>query len=408
MTMAVSETSDLTIQCPKCRAKIKLTEAMAAPLLDRAQAQFAQDLGEARRKIREEEGIAARRALEQESAQQAKVLKEANDRIVALSGRMAEKDAKLAEAQREQARLLAKERELDDKTRELELTIAKQVRAALVVERQAVETSVRSELELKMAEKDEQLRSLGGQIEELKRRAEQGDNRIQGEAQEVVLESLLRAKFPFDAITPVAKGVHGGDCLHVVLGTSGRAAGSILWESKRTKNWEDRWLPKLRDDMRAAKALAAVLVTQALPKGVETFGLMEGVWVVRFDLAIPVAVMMRIYIMELAVIETNAAGQATKAEMMYKYLTGPVFRGRMQAVVERFTEMADDLRKERAAITRGWAKREAQIQQSVESIAGFVGEVQAIGGKEAGEIEGLNLQSGAGLNLQLGTGGTGT
>ena len=48
-------------------------------------------------------------------------------------------------------------------------------------------------------------------------------------------------------------------------------------ESKRTKNWSDGWLAKLRDDQRAAKAEIAVIISQVLPKGVETFGLVEGV-----------------------------------------------------------------------------------------------------------------------------------
>ena len=111
------------------------------------------------------------------------------------------------------------------------------------------------------------------QIEELRRKAEQGSQQLQGEALEIELERMLRSRFPRDLIEPVPKGEFGGDVLHRVLGPAGQTCGTILWESKRTKNWSDGWLAKLRDDQRAAKAEIALIVSSALPKGVETFDL---------------------------------------------------------------------------------------------------------------------------------------
>ena len=105
--------------------------------------------------------------------------------------------------------------------------------------------------------------------------AEQGSQQLQGEAQELELESLLRTKFMRDTIDPVPKGEFGGDVLHRVIGPLGQHCGTILWESKRTKNWSDGWLPKLRDDQRAAKAEIALLVSQVLPKGVEALSLIH-------------------------------------------------------------------------------------------------------------------------------------
>jgi len=131
------------------------------------------------------------------------------------------------------------------------------------------------------------------QIEDLKRRAEQGSQRLQGEVQELESESLLRSRFPGDTIEPVPKGEHGGDVLHRVLGTRGQPRGSILWESKRTKNWNDTWLIKLRDDQRAAKTEVALIVSQVLPKGIEAFDFIDGVWVTEPRCAIPVAIVLR-------------------------------------------------------------------------------------------------------------------
>jgi hypothetical protein len=80
------------------------------------------------------------------------------------------------------------------------------------------------------------------QIEDLRRKAEQGSQQLQGEVQELALEASLRQKFPRDAFDPVPKGEFGGDLIQHVVGPTGQICGSILWEAKRTKNWSDSWL----------------------------------------------------------------------------------------------------------------------------------------------------------------------
>ena len=163
---------------------------------------------------------------------------------------------------------------------------------------------------------------------------------------------MLQSKFIFDRIEPVAKGEFGGDVLQRVFAMGGQECGSILWESKRTKNWSDGWLIKLREDQRAAKAEISVIVSQALPKDIETFELIEGVWVVHPRVAFPVAVILRQTLLDVASARQSSEGQQTKMEMVYQYLTGPRFRQRVEAIVEAFSVMQDDLDKERKAITR--------------------------------------------------------
>ncbi len=142
----------------------------------------------------------------------------------------------------------------------------------------------------------------------------------------------------------------------------GQSYGSILWESKRTKNWSDTWLPKLREDQRNAKADVALIISTALPKGVTTFDLVDGVWVADVCCAIPVAMVLRQSLIELTAARKMSDGQQTKAEMVYQYLTGPRFRQRIEAIVERFRAVQEDLSRERAVITKQWAKREALLQ----------------------------------------------
>ncbi len=302
-----------------------------------------------------------------------------------------QQDEKLAEAQKAHADLLRKQRDLDDAKRELDLTIEKRVQASLAEVRAKAKQDAEEALKLRVAEKEEQIASMQRQIEELKRKAEQGSQQLQGEVQELELEALLRSKFPGDVVEPVPKGEFGGDVLQRVIGPQNQPCGSILWECKRTKNWSDGWLGKLREDQRKAKADLALIVSNVLPKGVQTFDHIDGIWVTDIRCAVPIALALRQSLIELTAARQANQGQQTKMELVYRYLTGPHFRQRIEAIVEKFSDMQSDLDKERKAMTRLWAKREAQIRAVIEGTAGMYGDLQGIAGRALEEIDGMGL-----------------
>ena len=409
-----------TITCPQCKTEIKLTESLAAPLIQATRREFETRLAQKdadvakkdatlrdreaallKAKQRVEEEIANKVRLEcdkiaAEEARKAKVslaadLDDKAKEIAELQTILQQRDVKLAEAQRAQVEIIKKQRELDDAMREIELTVEKRVQQSLTVTREQGRKEAEEELKLKVYEKEQTITSMQRQIEELKRRAEQGSQQLQGEVQELELENLLRTKFPGDSIQPVPKGEFGGDVIHRVNGAVGQSCGFILWECKRTKNWSDGWLAKLREDQRAAKAEIAVIVSQALPKEVETFELLEGVWVTHPRAALPVAMVLRQSLLEIAAVRQSSEGQQTKMEMVYQYLTGPRFRQRVQAIVEAFSCMREDLDREKKTITRQWAKRDEQIDRVMQATVGMYGDLQGIAGKTLQEIEGLDF-----------------
>jgi len=415
-----------TIICPNCKTEIKLTESLAAPLIETTRKQFEQELSRKdadiamkEQAMRQKEKLLndQKQCLDEQIADQvADQLKKDRAKIVADEGRKAREaaasdleekareladlqealnrnNAKLAEAQKAQAELVRKQRELDDAKRELELTVETKVQESLAADREKTKKEVEESMRLKVAEKEQTIASMQQKIEELKRKAEQGSQQLQGEVQELELENLLRTKFPYDAIEPVPKGEFGGDVLQRVGSNVGQPGGTILWESKRTKNWSDGWLVKLREDQRAAKAEIAVIVSQALPKDVETFEMIDGVWVVHPRAALPVATILRQSLLEVAAVRQSSDGQHTKTELIYQYLTGPRFRQRVEAIVEAFSTMQEDLDKERKAIMKQWAKRDAQIERVMNATVGMYGDLQGIAGKSLQEIEGLNLQA---------------
>ena len=182
-------------------------------------------------------------------------------------------------------------------------------------------------------------------------------------------------------------------CAHEpTAGESGQDCGAILWESKRTLRWNDAWLDKLKQDQRDARAEVAVIVSQALPRGIEHFDLVDGVWVVEPRVAMAIATTLRHSLVDLAGARQATSGQHGKMELVYRYLTGPHFRQRVQAIVEAFTTMQDDLQRERRLFTKHWARREAQIDRVLQSTLGMYGDLQGIaGGSELFELDGLEL-----------------
>ncbi len=411
-----------TITCPNCKTEIKLTESLAAPLIESTRRDFEKrlalkdsDIAEKEEALRErEEAVSkAKQAIDDQVAEKlvverAKIASEESKKaklalqsdidqkareLAELQDVLTQRNAKLAEAQQAQADLIRQKRELDDAKRELELTVEKRVQDGLLATREQAKKEAEESLKFKVMEKEQTIASMQTQIEELKRRAEQGSQQLQGEVQELELEALLRAKFPRDTIEPVPKGEFGGDALQRVIGPLGQVCGTILWESKRTKNWSDGWLVKLRDDQRTAKADIAIIVSQTLPKDVESFDLVDGIWITNAKAVFSLAVALRHSLIELASARQALDGQQTKTEMVYQYLTGPRFRHRVEAIVEAFSSMQEDLDREKKAITKQWAKREEQIERVMQATVGMYGDLQAIAGRSLQEIEGLELKS---------------
>jgi hypothetical protein len=411
-----------SIICPNCRTEIKLTETLAAPIIEAVRRESDQKLRSKEAEIAKREAAiraqqaAMKEAKEAMDAELAERLKgerkklaeeEARKARAAVSGDLhlkdqqleeltqafKEREAKLAEAQKAQAEAVRKERELADKERELDLTVEKRVQEKQAEIQERAKAAAEETLLLKVQEREQTILSMQKQIEDLKRKAEQGSQQLQGEVQELQLEALLRASFPHDTITPVPKGEFGGDAIQLVTTSFGQPCGKILWESKRTRNWSDGWLQKLRDDQRMAKADAAIIVSQALPKTIETFGQIDGIWIASPKCAVALAIAIRCLLIEVAAARKSGEGQQSKMEAMYQYLTGPRFRHRVEAIVEKFGEMQGDLEKERKAMQKAWAKREQQIRGVIDATAGMYGDMQGIAGRSLQEIEGLDFEA---------------
>jgi hypothetical protein len=399
--------------CPNCQTEIEVSAVLAAQVRQTLRQEFD---AEARRKEnmlaqreetlrqREHDLDASQEALDEEvrkrlAVERSGLLQKAQEKanesfalkIQDLSEQLMEAQTKLDGAQKVELQLRRERAALEDEKRELALTVIRQMDEERSKILEQAKTEAAEEYRLSVADKDSLIEAMRKQIQDLKRRAEQGSQQAQGEVLEWILEDLLRQYFPQDSIEEVPVGVHGGDLLHAVHDATGEECGKILWESKRTKAWHDAWLPKLRDDQRAAKAHLAIIVTTEMPKGLNYFGCIDGVWITKRECVLGLAVALRSGLLEIARTRRSMQGQQTKMEFLYQFLVGPEFQQRVEGIIEAFVTMKEDLESERRSIHRIWAKREKQLDRAIVNTSGLYGDLASILGTNLPPIGCLEL-----------------
>lgn len=375
--------ADVQITCPGCGHRFPVSDALSAQIRSALEANLRADFDQR-----------LKRAVAQAETQ---AREQTGPEIKLLSEQLAEARRKATEAQQAELALRKKAEAVEARAHELDLEVARRVDA----EKQRLEESLRraagEEQALKLREKDKQIDDLKRLVEEMKRKSEQGSQERQGEVLELDIEERLTALFPHDVVRPVPKGMRGADLMHEVCGSGGQVCGTIVWETKNTRNWSPAWIDKLKEDQRAVGASLAVLVTVALPAEVRDFGRIGGVWVASLNAWPALALALREQLIAVAFARATSEGRQEKMALLYDYLSGEAFRQRIEAIVEAFTAMQSQLHGERRAMERLWREREKQIERVITHTAGMYGEVRGLVGASLPEIPALTLEGVAGL-----------
>ena len=409
-----------TIKCPKCGEVIPISSAIAHEIeedlrreaekdktrwrkeLEAKEAELREKYAKAEEALRKEqekrEGELQKGFEAERKKHEDRIRKDIEERgrldLEDLRAQLREASDKARNAEDAELELRKKTRELEDRQKTMDLEMERRLDEA----RKSIEAKARDDFadaqRLKDADKDKLINDLKGQVDDLKRKIEQGSQKIQGEVLELELENELRREFPFDVLEPISSGIRGADILQHVKTQAGRESGKILWETKRTQNWSDGWIQKVKDDQREAKADVAVIVSEALPKGLRHFRQISGVWVTDVPTVVSFAAALRFMLIQVTNTKIIQTGKEEKMGVVYSYVTGPEFRNRVQAIIESYVGLKSDLDAERRAMERIWAKREKKIEQVVRNISGMRGDLEGIAGKTLPSIQILELPEG--------------
>jgi hypothetical protein len=324
----------------------------------------------------------------QEQARQA-AAKDFENRLLVLTEQAEASAEKLREARHRELEFLRKEEALKAEAEERQLAFERDKQAARAEMLEAFRKDEAERLRLrdeanglKTKELETQLDAQRKLVEEMRRRVEQGSMQLQGEAQEMVLEDLLRASFPFDELREVGKGVRGADCLQTVRNKLGQTCGTIIFESKRTQHFSAEWIEKLKADLRKQGADVGVIVTQAMPKDMDRFGEKDGVWVCNYAEVKALVQLLRDGLIKVAAALKSQENKGDKMVMLYNYLTGNEFSEQWKAIREGFFGMRQSIQKERDAMEKLWKAREKQLEKVLLNLAGFKGSIEGIAGQD--------------------------
>ena len=319
-----------------------------------------------------------------------KIIGDYENQLTLLQQNNAQTEEKLKEARKKELEYYQKEQALKTREEELEIQMQKrmqQEREKLAEEIRRIEyqkTEARdTEHQLRMKELEKQLEDQKKLVDEMKRKAEQGSMQLQGEVQELALEELLQASFPFDVITEVGKGSRGADCIQAVRNNFGQECGKIIYESKRAQNFSVEWIEKLKKDMRSQGADIAVIVTRVMPKEMECFGLKDGVWICSFGEVKALASVLRDGVIRVYNSAASQQNKGDKMHLLYDYLISNEFAEQWSAIREGFQSMKMSIQRERDAMERLWKAREKQLEKVLLNAAHIRGSIEGIAGSNS-------------------------
>jgi len=405
------------ITCPNCQEVIDVNDVLTHQLEETIRKEFAAKQIEARKRIEQlkealEKDKAAflenkqkteddfqKRLQEQlqqsllikEKALKEKIALENSQQFEALNNELNEKSEQLKELNKSKAEIERLKREKNEMEDTIKAEQEKVFNQKLKEEQERLKKLADDAAEFKVKELKLQLKAQKELTEEMKRKQDQGSMQIQGEVLELAVEEWLTNQFPLDTIEEIKKGANGADCLQIVNTREMQNCGTIYYESKRTKAFQPSWIEKFKNDIRDKNANIGVLVTEVMPSDMERMGMREGVWICTFNEFKGLSAVLRQSIIELSRALVSQENKGDKMEMLYSFLTSNEFRLQIEGIVEGFTQMQDDLNREKNAMKRLWKQRENQIEKVIQNTLGMYGSIKGIAGTAIQEIKLLEL-----------------
>lgn len=404
--------------CPKCGTEINVNEILYHQLHEEIEREFEgkiaerekeyktklTEVGNQRKQLEEEREkineLVEKQATERlknerhkiESKLRTKIAEETSEQIKTLQDELNQKSNQIKELNKAKADIERLKREKEELKGTISLEKEKELNKKLTEEKQKIKKQADEENYLKIKEKEKVIADLKGKLEDAQRKAEQGSGQLKGEVQELELEKILRDLYPTDEINEIKKGQKGADVLQTIKTNFGQICGKIYYESKRTKDYQNSWLKKFREDNLNVKADICVLVTEALPNDIDKFGLKEGIWVCSFNVLREMSLVLRDSLIKINSMALTQKDKGSKMEMLYDYLTSQEFKLQFGTIIEGFKALQDSYHNEKLKMQKIWKEREKQFDKILTNTVNFYGSIKGIAGGAIPQIKALEDQ----------------
>ena len=382
----MSAPTEKPFKCPHCGHEIDIANLVDNQIRDDLAGEYEAQKEAAIAAAKQESDTLHRKAMQEKEALM-------SVEIADLHAQLVEKQKLVETSHQQELALRQKGREMEQKQKQIEIELQRRIDAERDQIARSVKQQLHEEYSLQLREKEKQITDLRQSVAEVKRKSDVSSQERQGEVLEEDLESTLSRLFPLDNFSAVAKGTRGADILQEVCNDQAQPCGLIIWEAKNTQNWNNDWIEKLKEDQRRAGAVFAVIVSITLPRGLERFGQVEGVWVCDPRSYAGLTLALRKYLVDMQFTRLATQGKKDKMDLIYDYLSGDEFKHRIEAIVESFTAMQAQLAREKRAMEKLWKEREKQIEKVTGNTVGMYGEMQGIIGSGLPTIKALELDA---------------
>lgn len=405
------------ILCPNCGTEINVNEILYHQLEDDLKKKYSSQLAEEKKKYNAEfEALNQQKELFEKKKQKenelfqeklqlklkeetvilekqlkARLTEEQSEQILLMQKELQEQSERIKELNKSKAEIERLKREKDELKESIQMDAERLLNQKLIEEREKIKKSEQDRNELILKELHKQLEDQKRLTEEMKRKQEQGSMQLQGEVQELAIEEWLAANFPLDTITEIKKGVRGGDCIQTVNTRTRQNCGTIYYESKRTKDFQPSWIEKFKTDIREKGANIGVLVTEVLPSDLERMGLKDGIWICTYEEFKGLCRVLRESVIQLSDAVSSQENKGDKMHLLYNFLTSNTFRMQIEAIVEGFSQMQNDLESEKRAMQRIWKMREKQLEKVISNTIDMHSSIKGIAGSAIQDIKQLDL-----------------
>ncbi|GAB3328262.1 DUF2130 domain-containing protein [Marivirga atlantica] len=394
------------IKCPNCGTSIDVQDILAHQVEEKFKQEFQlkeAELSKQRQEFEEKkskenelfqerlEKQLKERTKEAEERLKLKILDENQEQFKSLQEELNAKSEQIKELNRTKAEIEKLKREKEELKEAAEAEAQKRLNEQLNSEKDKIRKAEEERNELRFKELQKQLEDQKKLTEEMKRKQEQGSMQLQGEVQELAIEEWLITQFPLDSIEEIKKGARGGDCIQIVNTRTRQNCGSIYYESKRTKDFQPGWIEKFKADMRDKGADVGILVTEAMPADMARMGIRDGVWICNYEEFKGLCSVIRESVIQLSSALASQEGKGDKMHMLYDFLTSNTFRMQIEAIVEGFSQMKNDLESEKRSMQRIWKQREKQIDKVVTNTIDMYGSIKGIAGSAVQSVKALEL-----------------
>ncbi len=405
------------INCPKCNTVINVQDILSHQVEEELKKKYAEQLNEQKQKFDKDAEILAKAKedfeakkkreneillerinagikegkLVQEADLKKKITAEQAEAMELLTKELQEKSAQVSELNKTKAEMEKLKREKLELREAIEAESAQKLNKQLNEEKDKIRKSEEEKNELRFKELQKQLEDQKKLTEEMKRKQDQGSMQLQGEVMELAIEEWLSAQFPLDTIEEIKKGARGGDCIQIVNTRTHQNCGSIYYESKRTKDFQPAWIEKFKADIRVKGANIGVLVTDAMPANMTRMGLKDGIWICNYEEFKALCAVLRESIIQISSAMMSQENKGDKMHLLYDYLTGNTFHMQVEAIVDGFKSMREDLESEKRAMQSIWKKREKQIEKVTFNTIDMYGSIKGIAGSAVQSVKALEL-----------------